>query len=256
MPKSYQTALVAFHTYRWIRVAVGSFQRHFPDGNLLVIDNNPARDQPGFEEHCGVESDWLMEQPQVTVIRNSSFKKTHGVGLDIATEWCRAESIPILVVIEPDCLIRGPVWLERMVSAVREGALMAGYFKKPYGPIHPAPSAWRIETIHASFETQSREIDECHARFHELFDVAELRRIVDADHDSWEFWGRCWDSTQKNWFNAAVLDKAVLLPVDGELDFRHYWCGSLSNRESSVLQSDPELSQYSSLSTRNDEQGK
>ena len=249
MQAQYQTALVAFHTHQWIRVAAGSFHQHFPEARLLVVDNNPKSGEPGFEERCAIESAWLCKQSYITVLPNPSPKKSHGIGLDIAAAWCRDNAVPIMVLIEPDCLIRGRQWLERLVASIQTGSQMSGYFSKSYGPIHPAPSAWDVGALKFSFETSSRVEDERHPRFPALFNVEELRRIVALDGDSWEFWGYYWDSTQKNWFEAAIRDKASLLPIGEELDFRHYWCGSTQNRDHAILRTDAELRTYLSDSS-------
>lgn len=72
--------LVAYHTWRWIKVAVGSYQRHFPGDPLLIVDNNPAPGQPGWQAACEAERAWLRSRPNVTLLTNEGADKRHGAG--------------------------------------------------------------------------------------------------------------------------------------------------------------------------------
>ena len=236
--------LVSYRTRYWIRVGAGSFRKHFPDWPLLVVDNNPAPGEPGYTGECAEERQWLYGQPGLIIVPNESLPRTHGGGLDLAVEWCRRNGRTTMLHFEPDCQIFGHAWARALLAALESGAWMAGLFRSSYGPIHPTPSAWRVDQVVGSFQAQPRGAEGLHPRFPELFSLDALQRVVEADGDTWEWWRHHWDTAQRNWFHAAVHDRATLVSSEGEMGFRHFWCGSTQNRESDVLWSDPALREF------------
>jgi hypothetical protein len=56
-----------------------------------------------------------------------------------------------------------------------------------------------------------------------------MAQIADYERD---YWAHYWDTAQKAWFEAAIRDKAILIPeVIGFKDFRHFWGGSTGNTD-------------------------
>src|SRR5262249_59467207 len=106
------------------------------------------------------------------------------------------------------------------------GAWMAGSFRKGYGPIHPTPSAWRVDRVRSSFCGLERAPDESHPRFRELFDLGTMRALCRSPGER-SYFERFWDTGEKPWFDAALEGRTACVEPP---DFRHYWLGSTRNR--------------------------
>ena len=212
--------LISYHTPLWIKVGLKSFHQHFPEYRVLIVDNNPDRDEPTWDPACEEERAWLRQQTYVDLVKNERTDKTHGSGLDLAVAWCRKNEIGLMLHFEPDCLVGGRQWYENLVHTIQGGAWMAGPNTKSYGPIHPCPSLWRVDRIEHTFGRRPIREDMSHPRFSELFDVAVFnKQQPTVALENWK-----WDTGLKLWFMAAVNDKAV--HVSKELDFKHFWCGT------------------------------
>ena len=241
-------ALVAYFTADWIRVAITSYLHHFPDDRVLVIDNNPSRGEVGWLPLCERERYWLQSHPRVDFLANPFLPSPddgyapHGLGIDAGLAWCRDHDADVLLHIEPDCVIEGRSWRENLLGAISAGAWMAGSTRKVYGPIHPTPSAWRVDQVHGSFAARERTQDESHPRFHELFQLAVLKEVC-RHPGEWSWFERFWDTGEKPWFAAAVEGRTALVDTP---DFRHYWHGSTTNRldECALTERYPELAPW------------
>lgn len=233
-----QVVLVAYHSALWIRVAIGSFLAQRPGETILVVDNNPRRADLAWETACEEERQWLSAHPHVRLIDNEADDRTHGAGLDRALAWCRAQGVATMLHIEPDCYVTGLEWYSNLTAAIEGGAWMAACVRKPWGPLHPCPSIWRVDEVRASFRRQDGTVDATHPRFTELVDVERYRLEsgVDARTQRWS-----WDTGLKAWFEAAVAHRAAAVSGRG---FRHYWCGSQTRREHLDLFLDPRLVRY------------
>ena len=221
-------ALVAYHTADWIQAAVASYLEHFPEDRILVIDNNPRRGEPGWDPDCERERYWLRAHPRVDHVVNtlmpcgSNGERMHGLGVDLAVQWCRDRGDDVLLHFEPDCVIEGRRWRENLLRAIECGSWMAGAHRKAYGTIHPTPSAWRIDRLRTTFSGWERAADSRHPRYAELIDIEGLRAEVEP-LGCWPWWERFWDTGEKAWFEAAVQNAASLVDAP---DFRHFWKGS------------------------------
>ena len=237
--------IVAYFTPDWIRVAITSYLHHFPDDRVLVVDNNPARGDDEWIPACERERHWLRSHPRVDYVMNHIVPCTryggrpHGLGLDVALGRCRDLGADVLLHLEPDCIVSGRQWRENLLGAIGDGAWMAGSVRQHHGPIHPCPSAWRVDRVRSTFAGWEWEPDARHPRFHELVDLDRLQSVMGTGA-GWDFWGSFWDTGHKAWFDAAVLDRAVLVEAP---DFQHYWHGSLSLRmdEAALVAKFPEL---------------
>jgi hypothetical protein len=242
-------ALVAYHSRHWIRVAVESYLDHFPGEKILVVDNNPRRGDGGWAPDCQREREWLASHPALIVIDNAGppdgplGNRTHGAGLDVALDWCRREGARVMVHLEPDCLVAGRIWRDRLLEAIDNGAWMAGAIRQCHGPLHPTPTAWRVDKVKASFTIAPwKGSDENHPRFGELVHPEALA----DDHSPmgvWIGWTRYWDTAHKAWFEAAKYDRAAQVEAP---DFHHFWHGSLEQRwsESTLKSRYPTLGHY------------
>jgi hypothetical protein len=238
--------LVAFHTSHWVRVAVGSYLEHFPNDRMLVVDNNPRRGEVGWEPHCDDERHWLANHPNVELLERPTAgraeidEQTHGAGIDRALEWCRQRSIPVALLLEPDCWVTGRAWRDNLERAIDAGAWMAGCDRRSHGPIHLTPSAWVVGEVRASFRVQLLGADTEHPQFRQRVNLGIFQR--DLAPRFWPKWSQLWDAGQKAWFEAALHDRAAL--VDGA-GFRHYWQGSSRRlRAGAIAERFPELRHY------------
>jgi hypothetical protein len=240
--------LVAYFTADWIQVAITSYLHHFPDERVLVVDNNPRPGEVGWLPLCERERHWLFSHPRVDLLANPLLPSPddnyapHGLGIDAAIAWCRDRGADVLLHFEPDCVIEGRQWRENLLRAISEGAWMAGSVRKVYGPIHPTPSAWQVDQVHASFAARERALDESHPMFHELYQLAVLKALC-RHPDEWSWCERFWDTGEKPWFTAAVNGRTTLVDAP---DFRHYWKGSTTNRldECALTERYPELAAW------------
>jgi hypothetical protein len=225
--------LIAYHSDSWIRVAVESYLDHFTKDRLLVVNNNPRRDEVGWLPECAREHEWLASHPGVILIDNPAppdgllENRTHGAGMDLAIAWCRSHGVRVMIHIEPDCLIAGKQWRVNLLNALDHGAWMAGSVRQCHGPIHPTPSAWLVDQVRASFTiTPWIGPDEKHHRFGELVNPAALQNDT-SPMGVWIGWTCHWDTGHKAWFEAAIHNRAVLVDAP---DFTHFWHGSYDQR--------------------------
>jgi hypothetical protein len=124
--------------------------------------------------------------------------------------------------LEPDCLVTGRLWRENLLRAIEQGAWMAGANRKPWGPIHPTPSAWLIRQVSGTFKGRPMARDIDHPRFQELVDLDVLEEQA-REQGCWEWARTRWDTADRAWFSAAIHDRAALVEAP---DFRHFWLGS------------------------------
>jgi hypothetical protein len=242
MEQAVLPVVVSYQTRRWIKVALRSYRRHFPEGMILVVDNNPKPGERGWSADVQEERAWLKSLPDILLIENPATRKSHGSGLDLAADWARQNGFEFLLHFEPDCLISGRRWYEALRDAVDRGAWMAGSCRRPYGPIHPTPSLWRVDRIESSFEDRVRGVDEAHPRFRELFDLDWLVNAIREQRGAVSWWQTHWDTAQGPWFRAAMHDRTAL--VSPTNDFHHFWLGSTGHRNHAALVNNPRVTEY------------
>src|SRR5262245_7759512 len=99
--------VVAYFTADWIRVAITSYLRHFPEDRVLVVDNNPRRGEVGWAPLCERERSWLRSHPRVDYLANPVVRSpiaadaSHGLGIDRGLAWCRERGADVLLHFEP-----------------------------------------------------------------------------------------------------------------------------------------------------------
>lgn len=208
--------IVAYKSLSWMPIVTHSFHEHFPDENLIVVDNNANNSE---------ERDYLLTLPFCKVIEPLT-DRSHGGGIDAAVIWARENDYRYLTLLEPDCLILGTKWLKNLESAISEGNIMAGSHKKFFGPIHPTPSMWDLNFVTDTFKQIPRGEDALEPRFSELVDLGKLLSYCKTKYETSvvEWFENYWDTGHKPWFTAALSNKASLVPNGG--DFIHFWKGS------------------------------
>lgn len=231
--------MVAFHTYGWTQNCVSSLQTHVPEWPILVVDNNPHKDDPpdrlmsyqgttrgglsaSWDRYTEAETDWLRDNDVFVVQtpRNSS----HGGSIDVAIDWCLRHSYRFLIHVEPDCLVFGRQWCDNLVFAIRN-RWMAGSLKVPSGELHITPTlwdVWAIKRLGASFECQPRSLDRSNPKYTSL---------INDDRRPWTD-GDLWDTGMRAWYMCAINAKAcrVVCP-----DLVHYWCGTVKRAKQILL---------------------
>ena len=207
--------MIIYKSLDWIKISIPMYKKHFKE-QLLVVNNSndPAESQFARDQGC-------------IVIENKGHTQ-HGDGLDRALKWCKSNRKDGMIAIEPDCLVKGRRWYEALARAIEGGYWMAGLFKRSHGPIHPCPSAWRVDKVRHSFNTVPKGADIHHPRFLELFSLRTLIDNLAKDQHSDRINRFClfmWDTGFKNWFDIATQNKAVHINIPDQ-DFIHLWHGS------------------------------
>ena len=200
--------------YDWTKICVRSYRNVFADEvPLTVVDHNHNPDEVKF-----------LEDNQVTVIETKSGSRTHGAGLDTATEYARQAGYDAIVFIEPDCVINHIQWYQNILSALESGKSMASTIRLSYGPLHPCSSGWIIKDIPTSFEACNKtEQDIFHPAFKEAMSFTNLSKVM-SDHkfgdQGYYFFFYHWDTGMKNWFLLRTQNKDQFVVGKG---FNHFW---------------------------------
>jgi hypothetical protein len=236
------SVIISYKSPLWIKVGLRSFRRFFPGSPILIIDNNLDPGVQGYDSRSEVEREWIREwrsqDSRSYFVKTEFSNKNHGLALDQAVQWCKGHGVRWMLPFEPDCLINGVEWANRLLEATTKDIWMAGSHLKSYGPIHPTPSIWDVGQIQSSFREQPRGSDMNHPRFHELMNMKDL--MAHAKREKLEaYWAGSWDTAQKPWFDAAIHDKALL--VEPTPDFEHFWNGSTTDPSKIV---DSRVTQY------------
>lgn len=212
--------VVCWHTYGWTEQCIKSLRQYCPYEPLLFIDNNPSKDDKRFRKEsyneasrqwkpaCETERAFIHSVPFSTTIQTPHFMY-HGEALDFALVWCKANRFQTLTLIEPDCLIRGDVWLRNLKRAIFQGGWMAGSFVMWYKAIHPCPSIWQINKLNHSFKTDFVRKKE------------KLNKEICLIEDGF------FDTAIRAWYHLAEKKKAITIKAP---DFSHVWNGSYIKR--------------------------
>ncbi len=234
--------VTAFHTPRWIKVCLRSYRDHFPDHPIAVVNNNPAKHEPpdgtndkscDWSAACDVETRWLERFPRITLLRNPGPNREHGACLDLLLQFSRQAGYDYMLCLDPDCLVRGRAWLERLMQAAEAGDWMTGGSYCAAGPLHNVPAIFDTRVDWHSFRAATRGEDLRHPRYQEVVDLERLRRFSETFCDGAAVLN--WDTGQRNWFLAATADKARF--VDCSDGLIHFWGGSWCQRQCAFLDS-------------------
>lgn len=192
----------------WSLLSLPCWRHHFPTETLVVVDHNQNPDErPLAEKHGAV------------VLPKSTVEISHGDGIDTAAAWCRANRYDVLVHIEPDCLMWGRDWYDKLVEPIgEESKWMTGLNRTHGGVIHPCPSAWYLPKVVHSFRCVAKGKEVSHPEYPRIVDVPGLERSRFAN-----FVLNWWDTGIKNYYEAAKQGRALY--VGPASDFQHYWEG-------------------------------
>jgi len=267
IPENTAVVLINYATDAWLPIALNSFFEHFeaPRG-VLLVDNDPTpnRHLCLYEQKYPVQ---ILRDTRVTLPTDSfclDHRRNHGAALDYVTEWVREHDYEYMLHFEPDCFIYGTAWWDGLKAGIDDGYSMAAIYAKPYGPLQPVPSLWKLADIAHSFRAQRRGSDQAHPRYAELYDTTyvtslpETQRLAIAGPTWYDMWvnpATCmWDTAQKNWFDLAAQGRCWHVPprrLDGEMSdlnsatqFFHAWWGS---RRGPDLNAWPQLRPYARI---------
>jgi len=216
--------MVAWNTLKWVQQSIPQFLQCFNDYDLLVVDNNSIRSEEKWKQEHADEAVYIKSQ-KVIYVKNywscdECASRSHGLGIDFAKVWCIKNDYDTIIHIEPDCAITGRKWFENIIDVYTEDTWMIGPNKLSFGPIHPVPALFVLDKFQHSFRSIKRAHDIYHPKFFEVFNIKPFLRYT----AHFNFWSNFWDTSQKNWFEAAIRGKtAVSEQAD---DFIHYWNGS------------------------------
>ena len=217
--------MVAWNTLKWVQKSIPQFLEHFDDYNLLVVDNNSIKSEEKWIQVHADEADYIKGQKVIYAksdwpYDNSYSRRSHGLGIDFAKNWCVKNGYDVIIHIEPDCGIFGRKWFDNILAAYNDDTWMIGSCRLTYGPIHPTPALFILDKFQHTFGECRRAYDVLYPKYYEVFNIKPFF----SSHVQFNFWCKFWDTAQKNWFEAAIRGKTVL--VEKADDFIHYWNGS------------------------------
>lgn len=208
-------AFVTYNTYGnydWTKICILSYRHIFKNMPIFVVDhnNNPE------------EQEFLIKN-NATIIKNTG-PHTHGIGLDVATNYAKQQGYDAIVFVEPDCIFQSDRWYHNILQSLESGNSMTSTFRYNYGPLHPCGSGWIIKDIPYSFEIANKTVQEIsHPRYLELMKLDTLCfNLFNAKYKNnlCHFFLYRWDIGIKNWFWLEVQNKANLIDNSG---FYHFW---------------------------------
>lgn len=201
-------AVIYYH--KWPLVMLRSLRTYFPEDQLILVNNLNTQIPNEYYDNYTI------------VLENDTNDKTHGGGIDVAVRFLKNNKFKHFIHIEPDCVISSTQWANELVIAIKNGTLMAGPHKLPFGPIHPCPSIWDVEWVGTFTMSYRNEFTD-----HRLFDhrkMAEWLVNCNMDRDGCWLWCHLWDCGIKNWYEAAKLKRTTQTSWVG---FKHFFCGRL-----------------------------
>lgn len=230
--------------FPWTKISIQSFRKHFPEEPLFVVDQN------------GYANERLLCETAGAKIIGDGRKGHHALGVHKVLDVIRSQ-YDAFIHIEPDCLFTGRGWYEQIVAALNSGYWMAGPSRLPYGPLHPCPSGWVLDKLPGRFDYQPQGQDLYHSKYGRLVNIEVIcNEILRArsHHAKQVAIAKLlyWDVGLKNWFDCAVVEKAIQTNSEG---FRHFWFGRNRSPQQwlaenqNALQS--EFSQYLDVSVGN-----
>jgi len=195
---------------------IAQLKQHVSELIPIIIDNNPREEEYGYDEVCARESRILSVNQRVIYKRNTwepDIKvRSHGLGMDFALDFCKQYNFDWMLHIEPDCKVFGREWYDQLIEIAPDYDVIA-IFKTSFGPIQPCLSLWRVRSIKHSFKLQSMNTD--HPRFNELVSIPNL--LKETGMPKGYKIKLTWDTAQKNWFAAAVLDRCIVIGNPGDI---------------------------------------
>lgn len=241
--------LVSYFSNGWTQNCIRSLQKHIPNIDILVIDNNPSIHDSieranSFSGSCTNSNGLLvqnslvnceMERSHLKRFRGlksiqSPLKFSHGQCLNLAIQYAFKYLYKYMIHIEPDCLIKGPCWFSNLLDAADSGAWMAGSTRFVTGHLHPTPSIWDVKQTHhldfvdcplANYQNEPEFPDLYNVKFEKGF----ARKYV-AD-----FYRAYFDTAVKAWYYCAKHNKTKHVKNP---DLIHLWAKS-SNRFSGLI---------------------
>lgn len=232
---------VAFKSQGWIQNAYKCFFETFPEENLLVINNNPAKDTLGpcgydidarhktWESKCDEETEWLEEQENITILYplDNTDVQSHGKGIDRARDWCLENGYDYFCMFEPDCEWHDTNWFESLKNGIlKNDNWVAGIASLNSGNLMCAISLWKLEpTKDISFEILPKEED----RQHPLYKEKIKEGKVGTNPQQIEFFNSHWDTCLKAWFHCLKNEKVAMVDAPG---MHHYWNGTIKDYKS------------------------
>ena len=212
---------ISFFSYENSVQLIARLLEYVPEITPIILDNNPTRDEYGFEDCCGKEAFAHDVNSRILYRRNTKKPdikvRSHGLGMDFALDFCKEYNFDWMLHIEPDCKITGRVWYDAITdAAIINKCDVVAMFKTTFGPIHPCLSFWRVRSIKHSFKLQPMDIT--HPRFREFVSLPALLRETKPPKNA-----RIkleWDTAQKNWFEAAVKDRCVIVENPGDISHK------------------------------------
>jgi GT2 family glycosyltransferase len=219
---------VSYFSYGWTQECLNSIFKFIPDCKILLIDNNPSKfddinrkksfancldsKDKILRSHnlCELERKWFSSKSNIIVLKTEK-RLDHGRAINLAAKWCWDNDIPIMIHLEPDCVITGKIWIENLLNALDNNYWMASGHQYPDGSLHITPSAWLIKkSFQLNFDWAMKNKD-----------LEDPIYPVVCDVSKTEGWHRIgWDVGFKAWFEIAKLNKAKHIDAP---DFIHFW---------------------------------
>jgi hypothetical protein len=130
--------VIVHFTHGWTQDLITSWKKNIPKEKIIVFNNNPIEKQIVYKTRgsfgnnnylnklCQKEISFLKCSDivdQIIDLPNSTQPVTerlltHGEALNFIFHWCDKQKIDYITLVEPDCVINGGQWLDRMVSKI------------------------------------------------------------------------------------------------------------------------------------------
>jgi len=220
--------LVSFNTYDWIVPCLKKFRKHFPDMDILVVDNNPCQGTKRSKTFVGKtvyctpftwnkkreeEREWLhsvKDSMNLQIIQTPRCMD-HGRAIDFAISTI--SGYDAFVHIEPDCSVNGKAWMRNLKQKIVDGNWTSSGCMKSSREMHPTPSIWRLVAFSRKVYTGQERL------FYQMFDLYRMDSAAQG----------CWDTGIYASYRCARKGRSSYANTQ---DLHHAWCGSKRNNPS------------------------
>ena len=181
-----------------------------------------------YDGNCIIINNIINNNPSPDAIGNLY---SHGHGIDTAVSYIKDHNIADYAILaEPDCIITGINWIDRLNESALKGYHLAGFESQAntssITPLHICPSIWKIDEITGSFKIQKRDVSAFPTHDQSILNYKTIAKMIYLtnmpEHGAW-IWFHFWDTGIKNWYELALKGRAE--SIDSCDGFYHFFYG-------------------------------